>query len=865
MIDRTISHFQVVSRLGAGGMGVVYRAVDTRLERPVALKFLPEHLSADGPLKERLLREARAASALDHPNICRVHSVEETEDGQLFIVMAYYEGQTLEALLREGPLPFHQVADLGGQIARGLAEAHGRGIVHRDLKPANTLVTSEGEVKIVDFGLARIQEATNLTVTGTALGTLPYMSPEQASGQEANPASDVWALGAVLYEMVTGSRPFHGETNAAVLYRILQEDPEPPSALRPDVPAELEGCILRCLEKDPADRWASAAQVADALERAGTGVPGTGEGAVSGPGGAGAGDQGDGVPIVPPGPPGPGPGEAGRRFQGVGWVGLGAGGAALALLLAVLFLFVGNRPGEATPDPSVAVLPLQVLGPDPDDAHLADALAEDLHQALSSVGGLRVTSIRTSMRYRGLDAPAAQIAQELGVRALLDGSVRPGPDGVGVSLRLIDAATDGTLWSSSFDVPRDGLSGIEAQVVRAVAQALQVRLSREEVARLETPATDNPAAWELVRMARSRWTSTEAQVLEETAGLYRMALDLEPDLALARAELAFALYWMGGTEGLAKAWTEVRRALQIDSTLAMGHFVEGTLLLREGRLDEARRAFHQALAFDPNHYFAMNNLSIVEWEAGRFEESLLWARRALDRAPDEANNYYHVSVPLLELEVDEVTEPFLREGLKRETWVAGFGAMGPKPYPRIPLNLTTLHLLRGEVEEARAWLEQGLAVYPDDLELRSRETLILMATGSPEADSVLEARYAEGRGSPLSYAVVLRRRGEEARVDSLLAPLLTWTLDRAEAGFERPSLPVTIAQLYALKGEEDEALEWLERAYEAGYRRARWLQVLPQLESLRDHPRFQALVERMSRDVARMRARLDLSGLPGGG
>ena len=376
---------------------------------------------------------------------------------------------------------------------------------------------------------------------------------------------------------------------------------------------------------------------------------------------------------------------------------------------------------------------------------------------------------------------------------------------------------------------------------------------------------DNPAAWELVRMARSRWTSMEAQVLEETAGLYRMALELEPDLALARAELAFALYWMGGTEGLAKAWTEVRRALQIDSTLAMGHFVEGTLLLREGRLDEARRAFHRALAFDPNHYFAMNNLSIVEWEAGRFEESLLWARRALDRAPDEANNYYHVSVPLLDLEVDEVTEPFLREGLKRETWVAGFGAMGPKPYPRIPLNLTTLHLLRGEVEEARAWLEQGLAVYPDDLELRSRETLILMATGSPEADSVLEARYAEGRGSPLSYAVVLRRRGEEARVDSLLAPLLTFTLDRAEAGFERPSLPVTIAQLYALKGEEEEALAWLERAYEAGYRRARWLQVLPQLESLRDHPRFRALVERMSRDVARMRARVDLAGLPGGG
>lgn len=765
-------------------MGVVYRAVDTRLERPVALKFLPEHLSADEPLKERLLREARAASALDHPNICRVHSVEETDDGRLFIVMAYYEGQTLEALLREGPLFPGRVVELGSQIARGLAEAHGRGIVHRDLKPANTLVTSGGEVKILDFGLARVQEATNLTVTGTALGTLPYMSPEQSSGQEAGPASDIWALGAVLYEMVTGSRPFQGETNAAILYRILHEDPEPPSALTPDVPAELEGCILRCLEKDPADRWASAAQVAEALERAGTGASGTGEGAVSGPGGAGAGDPGGGGPVAPAGTPGTGPGDTGRRFQGMGWVGLGASGAALALLLTVLFLFVGNRPGEAAPDPSVAVLPLQLLGPDPEETHLADALAEDLHQALSGVGGLRVTSIRTSMRYRDSDASAARIGQELGVRALLDGSVRPGSNGMRVSLRLIDSATDGTLWLSSFDAPRTGRSGIEARVVRGVARALQVRLSREELERLEAPPTDNPAAWELVRMARNRWTALDVQVLEETVELYRMALDLEPDLALARAELAFALYWMG-TATIDQAWTEVGRALQIDSTLAMGHFVEGSLLLREG--------------------------------------------------------------------------------LEKETWVGRFGAMGPKPYPRIPRALATLHLLRGKVEDAREWLERGLAVYPDDVELRSRETLILLATGSPEADSVVEARYTEGRASPLDYALVLKKRGEEARIDSLLAPMLDGILRRVEAGFERPSLAVAIAQLYTLKSEEDEALEWLERAYEAGYRRARWLQVLPQSEDLRDHPRFQAVVERMSRDVARMRARVDLAGLPGAG
>ena len=262
MIGKTISHYKILAELGRGGMGVVYKAEDTKLKRTVALKFLPPALTGDPDAKERFVHEARAASILDHPNICTIHEINETEDGQVYIAMACYEGETLKEKTARGPLKLEEALDIASHIAQGLAKAHNQGIVHRDIKPANIFLTADGQVKIMDFGLAKSRGQTRLTKTDTTLGTFAYMSPEQARGEDVDPRTDLWSLGVVLHEMIAGRLPFKGDYEQAVIYSILNEDPEPLTAVRTGVPMELERIVGRCLQKNPALRYQTAADFA---------------------------------------------------------------------------------------------------------------------------------------------------------------------------------------------------------------------------------------------------------------------------------------------------------------------------------------------------------------------------------------------------------------------------------------------------------------------------------------------------------------------------------------------------------------------------------------------------------------------------
>src|SRR5687767_641103 len=433
MRGETVSHYQVLEELGGGGMGVVYKALDTRLRRHVALKFLPVELTRHLPAKERFLLEARAASTLDHPNVCTVHEVDETPDGRLFIAMAYYQGESLRQRIERGPLPVPEALRIAAQVARGLEAAHRAGIVHRDVKPANIMLPAGGEVKILDFGLAKLEgEARRLTRTGTTMGTVAYMSPEQARGDEVDARSDLWSLGVVLYEMLTGRLPFKGERDHSIVYSILHTPPGPLRPLCPGVPRPVERLIERLLEKDPKHRIQSAGEVAAALAAA---------------------ERGDNLAPTELALSGSLGRVLRRRRRALRW----AGAAALVAALAGGgWWLAAHQPGAATPAArpelrNLAVLPFANLTGDPERDYFCEGLSAIFTHQLSAVPGLNVVARSETSAYRGSKKSAKEIGRELGVGAILEGHVRRQGERLLVEGSLIDADKGYVIWPMTLE------------------------------------------------------------------------------------------------------------------------------------------------------------------------------------------------------------------------------------------------------------------------------------------------------------------------------------------------------------------------------------------------------------------------------
>ncbi|MBI4477777.1 MAG: protein kinase [Acidobacteria bacterium] len=593
MIGQTIGHYRIVEKLGGGGMGVVYLAEDTRLGRRVALKFLPQGLTADRDARERFMLEARAASALDHPNICTVHAIEETPDGQVFIAMAYYDGETLKKRIQRGPLPLADAVDIARQVAEGLAAAHANGIVHRDIKPANIILTSEGRAKIVDFGLAKLPEVTALTRTGTTWGTVAYMSPEQARGDAVDHRTDLWALGVVLFEMLSGRTPFSGDSSQVVMFGILNRPPETLTAHRSDIPPPLTRLVTRALEKDLSTRYQTAAQL----------------------------------------------------------------GAVLHPIQQQLIAPPTSASREMRTVPSLAVLPFTNNSPDPEQEYFCDGMAEELIAALGALEGLRVASRTSSFQFKGQSRDIRRIGEELGVQAVLEGSVRKAANRIRVTAQITDVASGYQMWSERYDRTLDDVFEIQDEIARSIVEHLKVKLLKQDEGKLSRRGTDNVEAYQLYLKARFYWSLRHRGMLRLALDHLKRAIEIDPDYALAHAGIAdcytiMAYYGIGSSSELAgPARQAAERASRLDPDLAEAHHALASVMyFIDWNWNGATRELEQAVALNPSLAlsWAYQGPGLAARGAPA-DQCLAPVRRAVDLEPRSAPVRYVAAVTYLTL------------------------------------------------------------------------------------------------------------------------------------------------------------------------------------------------------------------------
>ena len=793
MIGEVVTHYRILEKIGEGGMGVVYRAEDTRLGREVAVKFLSGDLTKDDAAIERFGREARAASSLNHPHICAIYDVGQHQ-GLPFLVMELLDGSTLRKRINRKALPLDTVLDYAVQTAEALDAAHLRGIVHRDIKSANLFVTARDQIKVLDFGLAKLTErridtaddetmiaaghSPHATAAGEALGTLSSMSPEQARGEEIDARSDIFSLGTVLYEMATGQDPFTGKTSALTFDAILNQTPAPASSLNPSLPPEVDRIIDKALEKDRQLRYQSAADLRADLKRLQRETGASHLTPASHPT-----RTTRAVPAaVPPT----------RRS-------LILGIAAVAVLaLATIGYFVWGKSGSSLD--SVAVLPFASTGGTSDTEYLPDGITETLINNLTQLNGLRVSARSVVFRYKGKDVDAQQIGKELNVRAIVTGRVSVRGDRLVIQAELMNVADGSQLWGDQYNRPVSDLLAVQDDISGEILDKIQPRLSGADRKRVTKRHTDDPVAYQTYLQGQYHWNKGTIAGYKKAIEYFQQAIAKDPNYALAYAGLADSYLLLGSywVEAVTEAKSAADQALKIDPNLAEAHVAQGHIkLLLDWDWSAAEREFTQGISLNSASALAHSQYALCLATLGRLSDAIAEVRRAQELDP---------------------LSPIVNGDLG---WYLLYGGQSAEAIAQFRKTLEF------DANSVAAHRGLGIALSQDgrhDEAIAHLKQALDLSENSPVMMGHLGAAYAAA--------------GRRAEADRMLQEM--------EHEATRQYVPSSaMAMVYVARGDRARALDLLDKAYDEHDFAIAQVGIAPWFKTLRDDPRFGKLIARL--------------------